>query len=220
MKNYHGRHMLRLMPLAVLLLASCSGTHASRYGESKFGYAGVIVRGRILTPTGETDKGRLALNLESDSEKYRLAFEPGLTTILRIEPDRYRLHPTRDLFGFIEEELTVIIAGRKFRVPFPRDILRQAPLEAKPTRLVPIGILEVKLLPIMKGRSPKVVVRLDSSIQARRELVEDMIKKMMDPKTKLKTRDSTVSWSRALERALIDIQGEEESALSYKPAKL
>ena len=218
-KSYHGQRMRRLLPLTLMLLISCSGSRPVRYGDFKFGYAGVLVRGRILTPTGETENGRMALNLESSSEKYRLEFEPGMTTLLRIEPDHYRLHPTRNFFGLIQEDLTVVIAGRKFTVPFPRDIMRLTPVEAKPKRLIPLGILEAKLLPIKKGHQPKVIVRLDNGIAARREIVEDMIKKMMDPKSKLKTRDSTVTWSRALEKALIDIQGEEETALSYKPAK-
>lgn len=211
--------MKRLLPLAFILLASCSGSRPVRFGESKFGFSGVIVRGRILTPTGEIQDGRMALNLESDAEHYRLPFEPGETTILRVEPDRYRIHPTRGLFGRTQRFLTVVIAGRKLRVPFPRDILRMPPIEAKPTQIIPIGILEAKLLPIKKGRHPQIVVRLDNSIAARRELVEETIKKMMDSKEKIKIRSSAVSWTRALERALSKIQGEEEAALSYKPSK-
>jgi len=206
-----------LAPL--IALCACSGARPVRYGEAKFGFAGVIVRGRIITPTGEIQAGKLNINLESESEKYRLPFTPGETTILRIEPDKYRLHPTRSPFGFIQKGLTVEIAGRKFRVPFPRDILRKPPLDAKPTKLIPVGIFEARLLPVKKGRRPKVVIKLDDSIQARRDLVQDMIKKMMDPKTPMKIRSSSISWTRALEQALSALQGEEEAALSYKPGK-
>lgn len=211
--------MKRLLPCLILLCTSCSGTRPVRFGPAKFGFAGVIVRGRILTPTGEVKKGKMALNFESAGIRYRIRFEPGETTIQRIEPDKYRVHPTRGLFGFVDQYLTVEIIDRKFRVPFPRDILRKPPMDVRPTKLAPIGILEVKLLPIKKGRRPKIIVRLDDSIAARRSLVEDMIRKMMDPQVKPRIRSSTVSWTRALEQALVKIQGEEEATLSYKPSK-
>ena len=55
------KRALVLLPL--VLSAACAGTRPARFGESKFGFSAVIVRGRILTPTGEIREGRMALNL-------------------------------------------------------------------------------------------------------------------------------------------------------------
>ena len=146
-------------------------------------------------------------------------FEPGETTVLRVEPDIYRLHPTRNLFGFVQRDLTVTIAGRSFRVPFPRSILRKEQVDLKPTRAVAIGILEVKLLPIRKGERPKIEVRLIDDIDAKRELLEEVIDKMMDTKTPVEIRSASVSWTRAIENAVIDLQGLEQEQRAFKPSE-
>lgn len=208
-----------LLPALLLGLSACRGTYAERYGDSKFGFAGVIIRGRIITPAGEMPDGRLALNLRGDVEEYRLRFVPGETTLFRVEPDVYRLHPTRNLLGFVQRRLKVEIAGRTFSVPFPREILRKEAIEARPTHLVPLGVLEARLLPPEKGKRPRVEVTFDDSLQTRRQLVEDVIDKMIDPKVSVETRFAATSWARALENALLAIQSEEQGGSAYKKAR-
>lgn len=214
--------MKRVLPLiALLLLPACRGTRPARYGDSRLGFAAVLVRGRIVTKKGATLPGYIALNLESDGgEKYRLIFEGDRTTFLRIEPDVYRLHPTRNMFGLIKNYITVRINKTRFRVPFPREILRKDVIDAKPTRVVPIGVLEARILSVGgRDKRPKIVVHLDDSVTARRLLIEETIDSMMDPKTEMKVRDSAISWTRALENALVDLQGEERRAPSFKPSR-
>ncbi len=216
------KNMLRALPLILLLpiLAACRGTRPVRFGESKFGFSSLIVRGRIVTPTGEITTGKMSLNLESDeAERYRVPFEPGRTVVWRIEPDLYRVHPTRNIFGSVQRDLSVQIAGRNFRVPFPRHILRKEELDVKPTWMVPIGILEAKLFPIQKGKPPKIIVTLDDSVATRRKLIQEVIDMMVDPTVPIKIRSSAISWTRALQNALLEMLGEQEEKPAYKPAQ-
>ena len=60
---------------------------------------------------------------------------------------------------------------------------------------------------------------LDDSVAARRGLVEDLINKQMDPKTPPEIRDSSISWLRALEQALLRVRAEEEARPAYKPLR-
>jgi hypothetical protein len=213
------RKIAVLLPL-LLLASACRGSKPVRFGESKFGFSAVILRGRIITPTGEIKEGRMSLNLESESaDNYRLNFEPGETTVLRVEPDIYRLHPTRSIFGRVQRQLTVVIAGRAFRVPFPRSILRREQVDLRPTKVAAIGILEAKLMPIQKGKPPKIVVRLIDDIDTKRELLEEVIEKMMDPRVSVSIRSASVSWTRAIEDSLIDLQGLGNEEPAYKRAK-
>ena len=207
--------------LALLACGGCVGTTPERYGESTLGYSAVLVRGRFITPDGGEDlRGRIDMNLESeDGERYRLRFTGGETTLLRIEPDTYRLHPTRNIFGFIKKDLTAFLGRMAFRVPYPRSILRKPPFEAKPMKIVPIGILEFRLLPVSRGKGPEVVVSLDDSVDARRLLVQDMIRKMMDSRVPSEIRSSAISWTRGLEQSLSLLQGEQPAPPPFKPAQ-
>ncbi|MFH1723106.1 MAG: hypothetical protein ABII00_00645 [Elusimicrobiota bacterium] len=214
------RPVRRVLPVLFLLLASgCRGTAPAHYGDSRLGFGAVLVGARLLLPTGESGAGDMRINLESKAERYRLRLEPGETSLFRVEPDIYRLHPSRRLFGGIQRHLRVSIAGRTYRVPFPRDILRKEAVDVRPTKVVPIGVLEARLLPIRRGRSPKIELRLDDSLEARRRLIEHVIAMQMDPDTPPRIRDSSISWVRALEQALIRIQGEQEAKPSYKPSQ-
>ncbi|MFA5139794.1 MAG: hypothetical protein WC728_11240 [Elusimicrobiota bacterium] len=204
---------------SLLLGCGCRGTLPERFGEARLGFGAVLIRGRFILPTGEDRRGWVTLNLESETgERYRLRFQAGETSLLMVEPDFYRLHPARNPFGFVKNTLTVRLGRDAWRVPFPRDILRKAPLDVKPTRLVPIGVLEVRFLPIKKGEMGKIVIHLDDSVAARRGLVEEMVTKMMDSKAPIETRRSAISWVRALEQALVLIQGEHPTTPGYKPS--
>ena len=207
----------RLVLLAVAAGSlSCRGTAPELYGSAALGYSAMLVRARIIVPDGETRDGMMWLNLESATERYRVPIRASETALVRIEPDQYRVHPTRNSLGFVQSQLRVKIAGRTYHVPFPRDILRKDPIEVKPTKVVALGVLEARLLPIQRGRAQRVEVRLDDSNEARRHLIEDMIGRMMDANAALVVRDSAISWTRALEQALVLVQGEAERKPTYK----
>lgn len=212
--------ILGMKRLVILALAagslSCRGTAPELYGSAALGYSAMLVRARILVPDGETREGMIWLNLESATERYRIPIRAAETALVRIEPDLYRVHPTRNLLGFVQPQLRVKIAGHTYLVPFPRDILRKDPIEVKPTKVVALGVLEARLLPIQRGRAQRVEVRLDDSNEARRHLIEDLIARMMDAKAPLLMRDSAVSWTRALEQALVQVQGETEHKSTFK----
>lgn len=209
--------MKRCLPvLLAAALLGCRGTAPDVFAPAALGFGAVLVRGRIVLPEGETRDGMMWINFESAGDRYRLPVKPGETSLERIEPDVYRLHPTRNALGFVQPQLRVRIAGRVYLVPFPRDILRKDPVEVRPTKVVALGVLEARLLPIQRGRAPRVEVRLDDSNATRRRLIEDMIAKMMDAKTSVEVREATVSWTRALEQALVLVQGENERKRSYK----
>jgi len=212
--------MGRAVVLSSLLLAcGCRGTMPEHFGEARLGFGAVLIRGRFILPTGEDRRGWVTLNLESETgERYRLRFQAGETSLLMVEPDLYRLHPARNPFGFVKNTLTVRLGHDAWRVPFPREILRKAPLDVKPTRLVPIGVLEVRFVPIKKGEAGKILIHLDDSVSARRGLVEEMVNKMMDPKADIDVRRSAISWTRALEQALVLLQSEQPTTPGYKPS--
>lgn len=209
------RALLLTLTLAV---GGCRGTSPSYFAESSMGFSAVLIRGRLLLPTGETQGAPIYLNLESEEETYRLKFLSGRTSLLRVEPGRYRLSPARGLFGGVKSYMRIRIAGRSYRVPFPREILRAEAVTLKPARIVPIGVLEARLIPGDRGRKPEVLIRLDDSITARREIIEDVISGMMDPKTPSDLRESSITWTRALEVALLSVQQEERARPDYKPA--
>lgn len=209
--------MNRALPLVfAAALLGCRGTTPDVFAPAALGFGAILVRGRIVLPEGETRDGMMWMNFESAGETYRLPILPGETSLERVEPDVYRLHPTRNALGFVQANLRVRIAGRHYYVPFPRDILRKDPVEVRPTKVVALGVVEARLLPIMRGRAPRVEIRLDDSNETRRRLIEDMIAKMMDAKTSHEVREATVSWTRALEQALVLVQGENERKRSYK----
>ncbi len=213
--------MRRSIPLilSIALFAGCRGSRPAFYAESSLGFSAILISARIITPNGETNVGLMEANFESDNERYRLKFLPGKTSLLKIEPDVYRLHPTRTPFGRVEARMRVKIDGRSYRVPFPRSVLRLRPIDVPPTKIVAIGILEARLLPIERGKRPVIKVRLDDSIQARRQLIESVIEKQMDPTMPPHIRDSTISWTRALEQSLINLLGERERKQRFKPGK-
>lgn len=201
------------------LLAGCRGTRPQYFGKSSLGFGAILVSARIITPNGETNVGKMEMNFESDNERYRIKFRPGKTSLLRLEPDVYRLHPTRTPFGRVEARMRVQIDGRSYRVPFPRSVLRLRPIDVPPTKIVAIGVLEARLLPIARGKRPVIKIRLDDSIQARRGLIESIINKQMDPKTSVHIRDASITWVRALEQALTQLLGETGRKRRFKPAR-
>ena len=215
--------MKRTIPLAAALwLAACQGTVPDRDAPPEQAISAVVIGARMILPSGETRNGTTAVNLETDggsrAEVYRLPVKGGENFLYLVEPGTYRLAPTRSLFGFYQPQMTVVIEGRRYRLPFPRDIQRLDAYTIKPSRILALGILEARVLPALPGRQPEIRVRLDDGVAARRKVVQDVIHAMMDPTRSVESRESAISWSHALQSSLMDILSEETHRPLYTPA--
>lgn len=215
--------MIRALPLAaVLVLAACRGTVPDRDAPPEQAISAIVIGARMILPSGETRNGTTAVNFETDggsrAEVYRLPVKGGENYLYLIEPGTYRFAPTRSLFGFYQPTMTVDIEGRRYRLPFPRDIQRLDAYTIKPSKILALGVIEARVMPALPGRPPEIRVRLDDSVMARRHVVQDMIRMMMDPTRSLDTRESAISWSRGLQNSLIDILAEDDRRPLYTPA--
>ena len=215
--------MKKIVVLAAALgLAACRGTVPDRDAPPEQKISAIMIGMRLVLPSGETRNGYTAVNFETDggssAEVYRLPLRGGENFLFLVEPGTYRLAPTRSLFGFYQPTMTVVIEGRKYRVPFPRDIQRLNAYTVKPAKILSLGILEARVMPALPGRKPEVRVRLDDGISSRRKVVQDTIREMMDPTSSSEARESAISWSRALQNSLMDILSEENRRPMYTPA--
>ncbi|HXT01742.1 MAG TPA: hypothetical protein VN915_13795 [Elusimicrobiota bacterium] len=215
--------MNRALPLAaVLALAACRGTVPERDAPPEQAISAIVIGARMILPSGETRDGTTAVNFETDggsrAEVYRLPVKAGENFLYLIEPGSYRFAPTRSIFGFYQPTMTVDIEGRRYRLPFPRDIQRLDSYTIKPSKILALGIIEARVMPALPGRPPEVRVRLDDSVMARRKVIQDTIREMMDPTRPLDTRESAISWSRGLQNSLIDILAEDDHRPLYTPA--
>ena len=209
-----------LIGAAALALAGCLATVPKQGGIPEQGIAAIIVAGRFLTPAGETRSGSLHIDLDGEGGKwaeiYQLPILPHQSLLYQIEPGSYHLSPTRNIFGLAQPMLKVQIAGRSYRIPFPREIWRRAALDIRPKKVVSIGVFEVLLQQPLPGQPPMVKVTLDDSLTSRRQIVQDIIHEMMDPAVATEKRDSAVAWSRALQNTLMELFSENERAPLYK----
>jgi hypothetical protein len=208
---------------AALALTACSGTVPDRDAPPEQAISAVVIGARMILPSGETRNGTTAINFETEggsrAEVYRLPVKGGENFLYLIEPGTYRLAPTRSVFGFYQPLMTVDIEGRSYRLPFPRDIQRLDAYTIKASKILALGILEVRVMPALPGRRPEVRVRLDDSVMSRRKVVQETIHEMMDSTRSFETRDSAMSWTRALQTSLMDILSEEDHRPLYTPAK-
>lgn len=215
------RRVLALLGLAAAL-AGCRGSVPSLNGVPEQGIASVVIGARLVTQTGETRSGRVWINLEGeggrDAEVYRLPINPGEALLFQVEPGFYHLAPTRSIFGSHQKNMKVRIEGRTYSVAFPRDLLRKSGIKVKPTKVVPIGVLEAVIPKPLPGRKPQLRIRLDDSVAARRQLVQDLIHDMMDPNAPTDQRLSAISWTRALDQTLVEVLAEQERGPLYKAA--
>ncbi|MBI3563900.1 MAG: hypothetical protein HY079_01735 [Elusimicrobia bacterium] len=206
-----------------LAASGCRGTVPERNALPEQEISAVLIGGRMILPSGETRNGRTFVNFETEggdrAEVYRLPVKGGENALFLIEPGTYRLAPTRSIFGFYEPQMKVVIEGRSYRLPFPREILRLEAYPVRPKKIVTLGILEARVLPALPGRKSEIRVRLDDSVAARRKVVQDLIHEMMDPTRPLDARESAIAWSRALQTSLLDILAEEDRKPLYKPAE-
>ena len=214
----YDRFVRRFALLTLTLLAGCRGTVPELYQPPEAGIASVLIGCRMTLPTGETPNGFLALNLEGadGGETYRLPIIPQRALLYQVEPGLYRLMPTLSIFGFRQEKLKVVIEGRAYSVPFPRDILRLPILTIKPKKVVALGVVDVTLTTRKPGQPVMVKVRLDDSVEARRQLVQTEIRTMMDPYVPAEERSSSVAWTRALEETLSEVVTESQRGPAFR----
>lgn len=216
---------MRTLALAVAaaLLAGCAGSVPRAGGVPIPGMSGLLIGGRFLLPTGETRNGRLVINLEGEggrlAEVYRLPVYAKQAVLYQIEPGLYRVTPARNRFGLYGQTVKVRMDGRTYHAPFPRELLRIGAMDARSRKIIPLGVIEAKLSAALPGQKPILKVRLDDSIAARRQLVQDVIRDMMDPNTPLETREGAIAWSRALENSLMELLSESERHPLYKKAQ-
>ncbi|MFA6002730.1 MAG: hypothetical protein WC881_01540 [Elusimicrobiota bacterium] len=208
--------------VGLLAAAGCSGTVPGQRGRPEQGVSAIIVGGRFTVPTGETLSGELSVNLDGEGAyadaSYRIPIRPHQSLLYQVEPGTYRIAPTRDIFGTHQPLLRIKIEGRDYRVPFPRDILRKAALELKPKKILTVGTFAVELQPALPGRPPIVTLRLDDSIATRRQLVQDVIREMMDPGAPPAGQENAIAWARALQSTLMELASETGRGALYKSA--
>lgn len=215
--------MRLLISAAVLLLAACRGTVPERNAPPEQAISAILIGCKTVLPSGETRNGRIVTNFESEggrqAEVYRLPLSGGENYLFLIEPGTYRIAPTRSMFGFYQPTMRVVIEGRTYSLPYPRDLLRQHAYEIKPGKITPMGSLEAVVMPALPGQKPTIRVRLDDSTQARRNVVQSAIRDMMDPRKPLEVRESSIAWSRALQNSLMELLAEDQQRQLYKPAQ-
>lgn len=212
-----------LLLTAALTLAACRGTVPPRDVPPEQSIAAILIGGRMILPTGESRDASTVVNFESEGgeagEVYRIPIKGGQNFLYLVEPGTYRILPTRSLIGYYQESMKVVIEGRTYRLPFPRELLRLDPYKVKSSKIVTLGVIEARVMPALPGRKPEIRVRLDDSVATRRAIVQDMIREMMDPTRPLDARASAISWSRALQNSLLDILSEQQKPLTYKLAE-
>lgn len=212
-----------LLAACVLALAACRGSVPERNAPPEQAISAILIGCKTILPSGETRNGRIVANFESEggrqAEVYRLPLKGGENYLYLIEPGTYRLAPTRSIFGFYQPTMKVVIEGRAYVLPFPRDLLRQHAYEIKPGKITAMGSLEATVMPALPGQKPTIRVRLDDSTQARRDVVQNTIRDMMDPRKPSEVRESSIAWSRALQNSLMELLAEEQSRQLYKPAR-
>jgi hypothetical protein len=213
-----------LLAFTVLASAACRGSVPERNAPPEQAISAILIGCKTILPSGETRNGRITVNFESDgggrqAEVYRLPLKGGENYLYLIEPGTYRIAPTRSMFGFYQPTMHVVIEGRTYSLPFPRDLLRQHSYEIKPGKITAMGSLEATVLPALPGQKPTLKVRLDDSTQARRNVVQNTIRDMMDPRKPLEVRESSIAWSRALQNSLMELLAEEQQRQTFKPAQ-
>ncbi|MBI4060945.1 MAG: hypothetical protein HY403_05885 [Elusimicrobia bacterium] len=212
-----------LLLAGCFLTAACRGAVPNRNAPPEQAISAILIGCRTILQSGEAREGRVAINFESEggrrAEVYRLPLNGGENHLYLVEPGVYRVAPTRSFLGFHQPALNVVVDGRAYSAPFPRELLRQHSYEILPARITLIGSLEVAVTPASSGGQPTIRVRLDDSVQARRDIVQSAIRDMMDPRKPEQVRESSIAWSRALQNSLMQLLAEEEQRPLYKPAQ-
>ena len=216
---------MRPAPLLVCLLAAaaCRGTIPERNAAPSQASAALLIGCKMILPSGETRSGELSINFdavgESGAKAYRLPLKAGETYLYAIEPGVYRLKPTRSPLGLSRADMTVLINGRTYHLPFPRDIRRRHAYDIRPGHIVSMGIVEVAVMPAPPEQAPMIHVRFDDAVPVRRALVQSVIHDMMDPLRPIEVRDNLVAWSQALQNSLLDLLSKEAPSPAVTPSR-
>ncbi len=207
---------------AAALLAGCAGTIPRRdYGPDS-GLSAVILGGKIILPAGESREGSIAINLEGDGGRqastYRLPLEVGRAKLFLIEPGDYRLLPTRSIFGFRRDSISVELEGRTLSVPFSREILRRPAMTIRSKKAHSLGVLVIKINTALPGQPASITASLDDGPAARRSAVQEIIREMMDPNSTVEERETAILWAKPLDDILSAIMAEPERRPTFKPS--
>lgn len=212
-----------LLAFVVTALAACRGSVPDRNAPPEQAISAILIGCKTILPSGETRNGKVFVNFESEggrqAELYRVPLSGGENYLYLVEPGIYRITPTRSIFGFYQPIMKVVIEGRSYTLPFPRDLLRQHAYEIKPGKITSMGVIEAKVNPALPGQKATLTVRLDDSPQSRRNVVQSLIRDMMDPRKSTEVRESALAWSRALQISLMELLSEEEQRQLYKPSR-
>ncbi|UPT72897.1 MAG: hypothetical protein M0D55_13390 [Elusimicrobiota bacterium] len=212
-----------LLLAGLLLAAACRGTVPERNAPPEQAISAILIGCRTFLPSGETRNGRLAINFESEggrqAETYRLPLIGGENYLYLVEPGLYRITPTRSMLGSFQANMVVTIEGRQYVLPFPRELLRQHAYDIKPGKITSMGVVEATVSPALPGQKPSIKVKLDDSPQARRNVVQSLIRDMMDPRKPVEARESALAWTRALQNSLMELLAEDEQRRTYKPGQ-
>ncbi|MFA6317160.1 MAG: hypothetical protein WC943_07060 [Elusimicrobiota bacterium] len=219
------RGTLRLLAAAALGAAGVTGCRGSSpvFEEGpEHRYAAVVLGSRVILPTGETNTGGVTLNLEGEggreAARYRLEVPAGRAMIYPVEPGVYRLTPARSALGWHQAQMRIVADDFAYRAPFPSQIMRKAAMDLRPKKVISLGIIEVRFVSDPLRKEAKIVVRLDDSVAARRDAVQQIIRDMASGATPSEERDRDFAWSGSLEDSLIGLQAEIEQRPLYKPS--
>jgi hypothetical protein len=220
--------MIRQARTTAIGLLACAGILASgcRAGTPVFDegpehrYAAVVIGSRIVLPTGETNTGGLMLDLEGEggreANSYRLEIPAGRSMLYPVEPGIYRLTPTRSIFGWHQSQMRITADDFVYKTPFPPQIMRKSAIDLRPKKVISLGIIEARFVADPVKKEARIVVRIDESVAARREAVQQIIHDMASAETPAEERDRDFAWAGSLEDCLIGLQAENEQKPLFK----
>ncbi|MBI5882252.1 MAG: hypothetical protein HZB91_04010 [Elusimicrobia bacterium] len=216
------------IPAAALLIGACVLVPGCRGSTPVFDegpehrYAAVVIGSRIVLPTGETNTGGLMLNMEGEggreANSYRLEVPAGRSMLYPVEPGVYRLTPTRSVLGWHQSKMRITADDFTFKAPFPPQIMRKPAIDLRPKKVVSLGIIEARFVADPLKKEARIVVRIDDSVAARRDAVQQIIHDMASAETPTEERDRDFAWSGSLEDCLIGLQAEIEQRPLFKPS--
>ena len=202
--------------VAALATSGCRGSVPRRDAPPEDTKAGLLISGRMILPSGETRDGKAAINFEIEGGKsrvYRLPVVGGESAFFLIKPGAYQIARTRSIFGSYQPELSVSLGGRRYKIPFPAEMLRLPKYAVRAKTVVALGALEIRAKPALPGQAPEIRVRLDDTFATRRKLVQDAIRDLSDPKRSFSGHTDSIYWSRSLQNSLIGILAEEHTEM-------
>ncbi|MBI4679405.1 MAG: hypothetical protein HY748_17660 [Elusimicrobia bacterium] len=211
-----------LLACAAVAAGGCRGSSPIFDEGPENRFAAVVMGTRIILPTGETNAGGIAINLEGEGGRranlYRLEVPAGRALLYPVEPGVYRLTPTRSVFGWHQAQMRIVADDFAYKAPFPSQIMRKGAIDLRPKKVVSLGIIEARFVSDPVKKEAKIVVRIDDSVAARRDAVQQIVRDMASASTPADERDRDFAWSGSLEDHLVTLQAEIERRPLYKPS--